>query len=67
MFFFHDFRATYERTIVFYVRSGIHQSHFCEIEEHFLGSEATWFLSPHLDLVFFFFQKNLLYKDDGIL
>lgn len=44
-----------------YVRSGIHQSHLCEIEEHFLGSEATWFLSPHLDLVFFFFFKKIYY------
>lgn len=45
-----------------YVRSGIHQGHLCEIEEHFLGSEATWFLSPHLDLVFFFFfsKKSII-------
>ena len=50
----------------FFLRPFWHSSKsFCEIEEHFLGSEATWFLSPHLDL--FFFQKNLLYEDDGIL
>ena len=68
MFFFHDFRATYERTIVFLT------SVLAFIKVIYAKSKSiSWdqrqpgFYLRIWTLFFFFFQKNLLYEDDGIL
>ena len=51
----------------FYVRSGIHQSHFAKSKSISWNQRQPGFYLRIWTLFFFFFQKNLLYEDDGIL